>query len=83
VDPDAPTDLDLKIQIFNRRQQIAKNMMIFTLIVSLVTIFFDLVLRGDFNDLFVRLILGLCLTLFIITYSLWRVYLSTMATYLS
>jgi hypothetical protein len=57
--------------------------MIFTLIVSLVTIFFDLVLHGDFNDLFVRLILGLCLTLYVVAYSLWRVFLSNMAAYLS
>jgi hypothetical protein len=53
--------------------------MIFTLIVSLVTIFFDLVVQGSFNDLFVRLILALCLTLFIVVYTLWRLFLSNMA----
>ncbi len=57
----------------------ARNVMIFTLIVSLVTIFFDLVVQGSFNDLFVRLILALCLTLFIVVYTLWRLFLSNMA----
>ena len=57
--------------------------MILSVIVSTVTIFFDLVIQGDFNDLFVRLILGLCLTLFVVVYSLWRLFLSKMADELS
>ena len=57
--------------------------MILSFTVSTVTIFFDLVIQGDFNDLFVRLILGLCLTLFVVVYSLWRLFLSKMADELS
>ena len=57
--------------------------MIFTLIVSLVTIFFDLVLQGQFNDVFVRIILGLCLGSFMFVFTLWRLYVSKMAALLS
>jgi type VI protein secretion system component VasF len=57
--------------------------MILSFTVSTVTIFFDLVIQGDFNDLFVRLILALCLTLFVVVYSLWRLFLSKMADELS
>jgi hypothetical protein len=53
--------------------------MTLSLLISLATIFFDIVLKGTMNTLFVRVALGTCLLMFVAVYVYWRIFVTRMA----
>ncbi len=56
--------------------------MIISLTTVIATIFLDLVMHGKINDLGVRLVLGLSVSIFVAVYIYWRIFVARMAAYL-